>query len=364
MRILHLLPTDQFGGAEKVVLQLAKYDKDNEIIVACGNNVSKIFINNGISAVSININNKFETIKKIRRLVIENNIEIIHAHDNTISLIAYVSKKVFNLNVKIVSHIHNNYPWLQSNNIYKLVDRIFRNKYDINIYCGKVVEDYYLQYGTYIKREKTRVSSNSIEIIDNIRYFNKEELELENRYVYGFIGRITEQKGLKPFIKAFNKVKERFNDSIFIIIGDGDRGEEIRQLVNELNLETYFKFYGFQENVYKYFKSIDTVFLPSLYEGLPMIILEAMANEKTIVSMNVGSIGEVIKHNETGILVDKGNYNKFLEELTSIKMNNELRNKIGKNSYEYIKNNYDISKQIKEINDIYNELVNINRGGI
>ncbi|MGL4980780.1 MAG: glycosyltransferase, partial [Fusobacteriaceae bacterium] len=161
MNILHLLPTDQFGGGEKVALQLMKYDKMNNMKVACGRGTKEMFEKIGVEAYSLNIKNIFETCNLIREIVKGDNIDIIHAHDNRMSIFAFMSIRFFfDRKVKIVSHIHNMYPWLKKNGIYRGIDYLFRNRYDFNIYCGKDVEAYYLEYGGYIDSQKTSPISN------------------------------------------------------------------------------------------------------------------------------------------------------------------------------------------------------------
>ncbi len=196
MNILHLLPTDQFGGAEKVVLQLAQYDKNNNLYVACGENLCKMFKNNNIKAYPIFINKKLNLIRFLNKFIQENQIDIIHAHDNTVSIISYVYKLIFNSKVKIISHIHNTYPWLKYNGIYKKIDKIFRNKYDFNIYCCDKSREHYMEYGKYIDDTKCKVVENGIEILpQNNENISKEQLEIGNKFIYGFIGRLDKQKG-------------------------------------------------------------------------------------------------------------------------------------------------------------------------
>jgi glycosyltransferase involved in cell wall biosynthesis len=358
MNILHLLPTNQFGGGEKVVLQLAKYDDKNNIYVGCGNDISKIFKKYNINAFPVDISNKKKFLKNISNFIKQEKIDIIHAHDNTISILAYLCKKKYKLKVKVISHIHNNYPWLPKKNIYKVIDQIFRNKYNFNIYCGEKVREYYLEHGSYINDAKAKVISNAIEIVECKNSLEKSDLKIEGKFIYGFIGRITDQKGLEPFIKQLEKNKVLFDDSIFLIIGDGDKLKQVKKLVEELKLEDYFKFVGFQEDVYKFFNVVDVMFLPSLYEGLPMIILEAMAHEKAIVSMDVGSINEVISDGITGLLVCKENYNEFIKALIKIKLDENLRVRCEKKSKEFIKQNYNISRQVNQVREIYENIVN------
>ncbi|MGL5963032.1 MAG: glycosyltransferase family 4 protein [Fusobacteriaceae bacterium] len=357
MNILHLLPTDQFGGGEKVALQLMKYDKINKMKVACGKGTKEIFEKIGVEAYSLNIKNIFETCNLIREIVKEDNIDIIHAHDNRMSIFAFMSTRFFfDKEVKIVSHIHNMYPWLKKNGIYRGIDYLFRNRYDFNIYCGKDVEAYYLEYGGYIDFKKTSPISNGIEKIECNGRLTKKELGLEGKFVFGFVGRLTEQKGLEPFIKELSKQRDKFKDSKFLIIGSGDREEKIKMLTKTEGVDDLFKFIGFKEDIYSYFDCIDLFFLPSLYEGLPMTLLEAMSYGKIAVATDVGSIREVIIEGETGILVSEPWYPSFINKLLEIKDNPILMGEMEKNAKNLVSKKCDISFQVEKVNDIYKKL--------
>ena len=127
----------------------------------------------------------------------------------------------------------------------------------------------------------------------------------------------------------------------------------MKSLIKELELESLFVLTGFQENVYKFYPIIDLFFLPSHYEGLPMVILEAMASKKIVVSMNVGSINEVIEENKTGYLIEKEKYDDFIKKLIEIKSANKERKKIGQNAFNYINKYYNIENYTKSIEDLY-----------
>lgn len=358
MNIVHILPTDLFGGAEKVVLQLCKNNQHNNICVCCGgDNVKKIFSDNDIKTYTFDINNKKVGINQIRNIVRVNNIQIIHAHDNRASIIAMMCKKKFKLDVKIISHIHNCYGFLKKENMYKCIDRFVRNKYDYNIYCGEEVKSHYRKYGKYIEDRKSRVITNSIQDDFENHGMSKSELGLEGKFVFGFIGRLTKQKGLLEFIEEFKDRKIEFDNCRILIIGDGDLKEDIVSLIEKHNLQKYFLLLGFQENVQKYFNLIDTIIVPSLWEGLPMIILESLVNKKLVVSMDVGSVNEVIINDQTGFLIEKGNYLALINKLIEIKDEKVERDRIENNGRQLVLQKYKIDNQISEINKLYEEVM-------
>ena len=94
----------------------------------------------------------------------------------------------------------------------------------------------------------------------------------------------------------------------------------------------------FKMIVYKFYPIIDVFFLPSIYEGLPMVLLEAMAFKKAVVSMDVGSINELVTK-ETGVLVRAGAYKEFIDKLEKVKNNKNIAEKYSINGYNFVQKN-------------------------
>ena len=369
MKCLHILPMDKLSGAEKLVLILCKNMKNYEPIVICGGDtLSNVFKENGIESYSMNfsIKNINYTLSQIKRIIKENEIKVIHAHDNNASINALLAKKIFGLNVKIISHIHSCYPWLSSTNKNKIIDYLFRKRYDHNIACGSTVYDFYRENTYYVNQNNTSSLSNAIDVseIDNIK---EDTSQIYNQYnipkdkiILGYVGRLIELKGIIPFIKKVKENEDKFQDCRILLVGDGPQEKEIKSLIKELNLEYLFILTGFQSNTYKFYPIIDIFFLTSKYEGLPMVILEAMTFEIPIVSMNVGSINEVVKNDYNGYLVSPQDYDEFLEKLLELKENKKRIEDYGKKSREIIEKNYNIDDYVKKVINIYDKSLSNN----
>lgn len=361
-KVLHVLPMNKMSGAERMALLLCKNLKNYEPIVVCGGEeLSNVFKENQINSYNIKFSNKkiLANAFELSKIIKSEKVKIVHAHDNTASLISYLVKKFFKADVKIVSHIHNCYPFLKGNGVNKRIDRYLRNKYDFNITCGKTVTDFYKENTNYFNEEKNLTLPNAmdIEYITNIESKDIEEVMKKycipkDKKILGFIGRLDEQKGIIPFINELSKHKDKFNDSVILLVGNGYQEEEVKNLIKELNLEELFILTGFQESVNIFYPIIDVFFLPSLYEGLPMVLLEAMAFKKTVISMNVGSISEVI-NKDTGILVDYMNYDKFINELIRVKNLGREQNLLGNNAYKFLKAKFNINEYVDKIENLY-----------
>lgn len=366
-KVLHVLPMNKMSGAERMALLLCKNLKNYKPVVVCGGvELSNVFKENGIRSYNIKFSNKNILFNacNLSKIIKNENIKIVHAHDNTASLVSYIAKKIFRCDVKVISHIHNCYPFLIGNGINKKIDKYLRNKYDFNITCGKTVTDFYKKNTDYFNEDKNLTLSNAMDI-DYITNVDKREIEEvikkykipTNKKVLGFIGRLDEQKGIIPFIKELAMYKDEFSDSVILLVGNGSQEDEIKVLIKELKLEEMFILTGFQDNVNVFYPIIDVFFLPSLYEGLPMVLLEAMAFKKAVISMNVGSISEVI-NKETGILIVQGDYQKFINELIRVKNNKELTTVLGYNAFKLIEEQFNIEGYVKKIIKKYDSIIN------
>lgn len=361
-KCLHILPMNKISGAEKMALLICKNLKEYEPIVVCGGEVlRKVFSENNIPAYKVDFSKKniLTALKDIDAVIKAHDIKIIHAHDNTASIYGYLVKKIYKDDVKVISHIHNCYPWVKDGGINKKIDKFIRKKYDYNIACGSTVYKYYKENTDYFEEDKISILSNAMDIkeIEQYKFENEEELRKEfnlprNKKILGYIGRLDEQKAILPFIKALSPHRDRFHDSKILMIGNGYEEQEVKKLVEELKLQDLIVLTGFQNNTYRFYPLMDLFFLPSKYEGLPMVLLEAMAFKKPIVSMNVGSIEEVLG-DERGKLIEPGHYEGFIKALIILKDNEGLRKKYGEAGYRYLKENYEIVKYVHRLEGIY-----------
>jgi glycosyltransferase involved in cell wall biosynthesis len=356
LKVLHVLPSTNFSGAEKVLLLCCNYAEKVKPIVACSKELASIYNKEGLATFTVDFNRRINTFIKIRNIIINENVDIVHAHDNKASVLCLLLVKLFNLKVKVISHIHNSYPWLKCPSLNRIIDRVTRNHYSMNIYCGYAVKDHYEKYGFYINPKRTVVVQNGIDQGISKNIFNKKDLGIEGKFVYGFIGRLVDQKGLIPFIEELGKKIELFEEAVFLIIGSGEHEEILKSMVNKYSLMDKVKFLGFQSDILPFYDIIDIFFLPSKYEGLPMVVLEAMSYRKCIVSMDVGSVHEVVEHGSTGYLVPSGDYSNFMLQLqvARYKDNSEL----CRLAAEKIQQSYGINKSIRAIEKVYLSLFN------
>ena len=172
-------------------------------------------------------------------------------------------------------------------------------------------------------------------------------------FIVGTVARLTVQKGHTYLIDAAPQIVEKFPKVKFVFVGDGPLRDQLEQKVASLNLKDHFHFLGFREDVTEIVNTFDIFTLPSLFEGLPNVILEAMACARPIVATAVDGTPEAIIDNESGLLVPPENPDVLVESLTQLLSNEELRHKLAKNARKRVEDDFSNEQQLKKFNELY-----------
>ena len=223
-------------------------------------------------------------IKELKKIFKENNYKIVHSHINTLSVFPlYVAKRA---GVPIrIAHSHsttNKKEWKK--NLMKQVLRPFSKIYATDYMCCSELAGRWLFGNKVYDQGKVYLLNNAIDL-DKFKYDEKvrkkkrKELEIsEDTLVIGHIGRFVEQKNHRFLIDIFNEIHKEKENSVLLLAGQGPLQEEIRNKVNELNLNNKVIFLGQIDDAYRIYQVIDVFVLPSLYEGLPVVGVEAQAS--------------------------------------------------------------------------------------
>lgn len=181
-------------------------------------------------------------------------------------------------------------------------------KFDYIVFCAEHIREVIKKsYG--VTFPDSSVVYNAVHV-DEIREKTREFVVDYHKYkkpVFSSVGRLHSRKGYHTLINVHNRlIKEGFDHTI-AVLGDGEERENLKEQIKEKNLQETFKLLGTKINPYPYIKNADFFVLPTQSEAYPLVINEALALEKPIISTNVGGIPEMITDKENGILV---NYNE------------------------------------------------------
>ncbi len=176
------------------------------------------------------------------------------------------------------------------------------------------------------------------------------------------VGRFTFQKGYLTGLLTIKKLKEHFQDFLWIIVGDGTQREEIIFHIHQMNLQHHVQLAGAQnrEEIIALYNTADIFFLPSVYEGIANVALEAMSMELPVVSTRSGGMDEVITHNVDGMLAEVYDSDTLANHLLSTIGHFEKRKRLGTNARQRILEQFTIEKQTSIFEETYYNLLNKN----
>lgn len=211
-----------------------------------------------------------------------------------------------------------------------------------------------------VDRKDVIVVPNGIEISKfNLNRDNcRRELNIqENKKIILFVGRLIEIKGVEYLIRAMKEILKDIPDAKLMIIGDGENEKNLKNLSVNLGVEEKIDFIGKVPNdkIPVYMKAADVFVLPSLSEGFPVTLLEAMAAGLPILATKVGGIPEIIKDEENGFLVQPANSSDIAKKVIDLLADKEKMEIMKQNNKEKAKN-YDWDAIVKQLVTIYHDI--------
>lgn len=186
-------------------------------------------------------------------------------------------------------------------------------------------------------------------------FLKQENVKFDN-YIL-FVGHLEKVKGIEYLIDAFNKANKEFPDFKLILVGKGGEKKNYESRITNYKLCDRIKFTGELplEEVQDIMKNCYCLILPSLSEGLPRVLMEAMALGKPVIVSNVGGIPDLIKDNYNGFLTEPKNSNDLYQKMKILLRDKNLAIQMGERGRQFIKQNFSNEKYI----DNYIKMINL-----
>jgi glycosyltransferase involved in cell wall biosynthesis len=304
---------------------------------------------------------------KLSRLVKKHRIDVIHAindHSTNVAVASLVSKAT---GTPFVYTIQG--PGTRTG--HPLVDTIVAT-YDLTVerwianQAHKVV---LLSGGLNSTADKLRIKASKVAIIpsgiDSVRFDRdreevkqkaaqlRNELRIGEKVVIGFAGRLVPAKGLTHLFSAIGQIEEPNSEMVLLIVGEGAQRSELETLAR--NLKTRVIFAGWQQDMLPFYALMDIFVLPSLFEGLPNVILEAMAMKTAVVATNVGGNPDVLLNGKNGFLVPAKNVSQLASAVATLIKDDVLRTEMGAKNRLKVEEEFQWSRAVSEVEKIYSD---------
>lgn len=383
--VLQILPSLTSGGIERGVVEMNNYlvkNGYNSIVLSSGGKMVYQIEQGGGKHITLNVATKnplkmWSNISKIKKIIIENNVDVVDVKSRAPAWSAYFACK--RAKCPLITSIHGNYS------ISKFPISIFKKLYNSSMVKG----DYIVCVSNYVKdyafknykKFKEKYANNKVKIIHrgvDIKVFNPEieskerivrlinSMSLPNdKSIILLPGRLTEWKGQLYFMDVLAKLKHK--DYLCLIVGDAKGHEKYRdrlkQKIRDLKLDGYVRLENHVLDMAALYMISNIVVSSSIRgEAFGRIVPEAQAMERMVIGTAIGGSLETVIDGKTGWLVKPEDKDKFAETIDMIlDMPIEKRLEIGKKARKHIINDFTIDKMCEKTVDVYNEAINMKK---
>lgn len=293
-------------------------------------------------------------LKELKMILKEGKYKIVHSHINALSVFPLYAAKKVGVPIRI-AHSHsttNKKEWKK--NLLKQMLRPFSKKYATDYICCSELAGRWLFGDKAYDNGEVYLLNNAIDLDkfaydENVRKAKRKELKIsDDTLVIGHIGRFVAQKNHTFLIDIFNELHKQNKNSLLLLAGQGPLIDEIKNKVNDLNLTESVKFLGQRNDVNELYQAFDVFLLPSLYEGLPVVGVEAQAAGcLSILSDDMTKETKVL--NSTKFISLNENASFWANKILSSNKKFVRKNSIN----EMTNNNFNIKNEAKKIENKY-----------
>lgn len=343
MKVLYLLQSTRFSGAENVVCQiisLLKNKSDIEMIYCSPDGQIREALNErDIQFEPI----KELSVKEVKRIIKKCNPDIIHAHDRSACITAAIASK----NIPVVAHIHVN----NNSGVVSLLKNVvftwFSKKYRHIFWVSDSAHDEF-QFKGIIKK-KSSVLYNVIDMKTLSKKTDSDTAEYDYNIVY--VGRLSYQKNPERLMKVLHSVIQKKDDVKIAIVGNGEYKQFVVDYIRDNDLDKNIDYLGYLNNPLKIIRSSKVLVMTSRFEGTPMVALEAQCLGVPIVSTPVDGMKKIVQNGNNGYLTDADD--EIVSHLIEIVANENKHRMLSENSLRQATYYNDMDKYCAAITKAY-----------
>lgn len=371
IRILYVITLSELGGAQKILFYLVRgLLQDNfEITVACspGGELVKWLKELDLVKIvqipqlrrSVSLLHDLSALWKLNRLIAGGSFDIVHCHSSKAGILGRAAAFLAGTK-KIIFTVHGWGITPEQGRLKQLFYTAAEKAAAVistNLVCvSKADFDWGLK--NHIAPSKLTVIYNGVPHHSSFKTgFLRAELGLgADDLLVGTVCRLSAQKNPLYFLELASDLLSVSNNPniYFILIGDGPLRNKCENYINVNRLQERIFLLGSRENAASLMGDFDLFSLFSLWEGLPLTIIEAMLNKLPVLANITGGVPELVTDGETGFLIDIGDKKKAIKKLIKLLGDSELRRQLGISGYNKAKRDFSLARMVRDYKMLYN----------
>lgn len=286
MKVLHLLKSNKYSGAENVVLTIMDICSDDEMIYASPEgSIHKVVEERGHRFYPL----PELSIREVKNAIRAVHPDIVHAHDFSMASLAAWSAG----DIPVIAHLHNNPPWLKRICPKSIAFALALPHIRQVVSVSKAIENEYVFRA--LMKNKNAVLGNVVNI-ETVHRKAEEPCDCTQVDLV-FLGRMNEPKCPLLFCQIVELIKSEHPSITARMIGDGDLMPQVQEYIRSHALECTIELVGFQSNPYPYLNTGKIMVMPSAWEGFGLVAVEAMCLGKPVVCSGAGGLADIVDEN-------------------------------------------------------------------
>jgi glycosyltransferase involved in cell wall biosynthesis len=285
-------------------------------------------------------------------------VAIWHGHDYKSNLIGLLLRPFWPM--ALVTTVHGWVRHTRSTPLYYAIDRSCLRFYE-RVVC--VSEDLYQTCRDLgVSERRCLLIENAIDTDRFSRRCGTEEAKRRlglppGGFSIGSVGRLSEEKAHDLLIHAVDRLIRQGHDVSLLIVGEGSQHEKLSSLIAELGRQDRIRLCGFQSDVVSMYEAMDLFVLSSLREGLPNVVLEAMALEVPVVSTRIAGIPRLIEDGRNGLLIDPGSIDGLVAATERMINDPALRASVQRAARATVEEHHGFARRMERFRALYDELL-------
>jgi len=278
-------------------------------------------------------------------------IQLVHTHGYKANIYGYLAAR--RARVAAVATCHNWPGKTLRLRFYSLLDRLTLRRFDFVGAVSETVLRSLMEFG--VPADKIAWIDNGVDVLE----FSETKRVLPERpgrskeRLVGIVGRLAPEKGIVFLLQAARGIVAAIPQTCFIFAGDGPDRQRLIELARDMGIEKNTLFPGWLSDLSEFYASLEILVLPSLNEGMPLAVLEAMSAKKPVIASRVGAIPKAVIHGETGLLVEPGDVAGLEAAMLRLLQNPTLANEMGTKGFERVQDNFSYVQMGKKYLDVY-----------
>jgi glycosyltransferase involved in cell wall biosynthesis len=367
-RVLIMIATDEIGGPGKGVLQFLKYAPAGAFeYILCNFELEKRRAGQFVEEArrrTLNLKllkQRFpfdpRLIIQARRLIREHDINVVQTHGYKSNTIGFFLRLLCGLPWIGFAHGYIDDNW--RNRLYNRIDRLVLRRADRVVAVSESMKALLTRHR--VAAHKIRAINNAVEsggmgLTTSAQETRRRHGLTQAQKVIGVIGRLSSEKGQMIFLRAMEKTAQSVPGVKALIIGDGQDRPMLEGFCREKGLSDHVVFLGHQGKIGDYYQALDLLVLPSLSEGLPNAVLEAMSFGVPVLATAVGGVPEVVQ-NGNGMIVPPNDPEMLAERMIELLKHDALRRAMGLKGKNSLHPRFTPENRVQQIVSLYEELL-------